>query len=93
MFERFDPDAARSLLFARKAVCDHGGTKIDCEHILIGVLDAKPAAVLEFASAPAGLSDLRQLLVSAVASGTRVATSHEITFSREVWASKRNRYQ
>ena len=84
MFERFDPDAARSLFFARKAVSDHGGATIDAEHLLIGVLHAKPEAVREFASNPIEVERVRQQLIAAVASEARVATMHEITFSREV---------
>jgi|SRR5579872_636598 len=81
MFERFSESARRVLFFARYEVTQHGGTAIEPEHILLGVLRNKAATILRFARPRTSAEALRRRLADAVDVGEQVATSVEIPFS------------
>ena len=38
MFDRYADEAKRALLFARRSVAEYGGTQIESERLLLGVL-------------------------------------------------------
>ncbi len=61
----------------------HGGSQIEPEHLLIGLLAAHPEAVLKLPSPTAIVDEMRQRMVAAIAGGTRLPESHEVRFSRE----------
>ena len=44
MFERYSESARRALFFARYALTELGGPAIEPEHIVLGVLRARPGA-------------------------------------------------
>ena len=50
MFERFDEDARKSLFLARVAASERHGHSIELRDVLLGVLLARLAAVLDFAA-------------------------------------------
>ena len=83
MFERYDEESKRALVFARNAVSEHGGTQVEPEHLLIGLLNAHPEAVLKFASPSVVADDIRQRMVAAIAAESRLPESHEVRFSKE----------
>lgn len=87
MFDRYDEAAMRALFFARSSLTEHGGTCIDPEHLLIGLLAAHPQAVLAFASAPADLEDLRERLIAMIAGETRLPETEEVAMSSESLAA------
>ena len=83
MFERYNEDAKRTLFFARQAISEHGGTQIEPEHLLMGLLAAHPRAVVRFASGFVAVDDIRQRLIAVIASENRLPESHEVRFSTE----------
>jgi ATP-dependent Clp protease ATP-binding subunit ClpC len=84
MFERYSEEARRTLFFARYAVAEHGGTQLEPEHLLLGVLRADPEAVLRFVSPDVALDVIRARLVANVADDTKLPKTHEIRFSERL---------
>ncbi len=83
MFERYNAEAVRALFYARTAVSDYGGSKIEPAHLIIGVLHAHPEAVLRFASANVVVDDMLQRLAAIVTEETRVPLIDEVRFSQD----------
>jgi ATP-dependent Clp protease ATP-binding subunit ClpA len=83
MFERYNDDARQALFFARKAVSEHGGSQVEPEHLVIGVLRAQPQVILRFASANVGVDHMCQRLAAVVEDTTRLPDSHEVRFSTD----------
>ena len=81
MFERYSEEAKRTLFFARYAVAEHGGTQLEPEHLLLGVLRADPEAVLRFAASDVPIDAIRARLVASVADDAKLPATHEIRFS------------
>jgi ATP-dependent Clp protease ATP-binding subunit ClpC len=84
MFERYSEEAKRTLFFARYAVAEHGGTQLEPEHLLLGVLRADPEAVLRFVSPDVPIDVIRARLVANVADDTKLPGTHEIRFSERL---------
>ena len=80
MFERFDESARRALFFARYAVTELGGTTIEPEHLVLGILRESPPTILRFASPGATADAIRDPLERA-GGGQRVPKNAEIPFS------------
>lgn len=81
MFERYTEAARRTLFFARSAVTEHGGTQIEPEHLLLGVLRGDSEAVLRFAASNVATDAIRTRLEAAIADDTKLPSGHEIPFS------------
>src|SRR3982751_4165984 len=86
MFERFSESARRALFFARYEVTELGGTSIEPEHLVFGILRAAPKAVLVFTRAGETAQALRARLEAAAGAARHVETSVEIPFSLEARA-------
>jgi ATP-dependent Clp protease ATP-binding subunit ClpC len=84
MFERYSEEARRTLFFARDAVTEHGGTQLEPEHLLLGVLRADPDAILRFASPDVPIDAIRARLVAKVADDTKPPLANQIPFSRRL---------
>ena len=84
MFERYSDEARRTLFFARDAVTEHGGTQLEPEHLLLGVLRADPDAILRFASPDVPIDAIRARLVANVADDTKPPLAKEIRFSERL---------
>jgi hypothetical protein len=84
MFERYTEPARRALFFARYELSAIGGTTIETEHLLLGLLkvnDPVLAHLLETASVNADA--LRQQIYARVVPGSPVPQSVEIPFSTD----------
>ncbi|HEX6464439.1 MAG TPA: Clp protease N-terminal domain-containing protein [Vicinamibacterales bacterium] len=82
MFDRYTRSATRALFFARSEVQRLGGRVIEPEHLVLGVLEGSPHAIVRFArAAGAGYFTLRTRLADAVRAPEDVAASGEIPFS------------
>ena len=82
MFDRYTQSALRALFFARSEVQRLGGCVIEPEHLVLGVLDGSPHAIVRFArAAGAEYFRLRTRLADAVLAPEDVAASVEIPFS------------
>ena len=87
MFERYTERARRVLFFARWEVSTRGGTAIEPEHVLLGLLrESKGSLDHLFAHHDIPLSELRQHLEGQAKGSQRVSESVEIPFAM---ASKR----
>jgi ATP-dependent Clp protease ATP-binding subunit ClpC len=84
MFERYTESARRALFFARYETTQLGGTAIEAEHVLLGLLreiDGVAAKIL--AHAHVSVDSLWNEIEERVASRKKVGTSVEIPFSPE----------
>jgi ATP-dependent Clp protease ATP-binding subunit ClpC len=82
MFERYTESARRVIFFARFEVSQFGGTTIESEHLLLGMLHAGQAAVTRFVR-DATLADLRDEITGQMTRKERVATSVDLPLSDE----------
>ena len=82
MFERYDEAARRALFFARYEVSQRGGTSIEPEHLLLGLLREPKGLVGRILDERRVLPSQLQLeLEEQLTRGERLATSVEIPFS------------
>jgi ATP-dependent Clp protease ATP-binding subunit ClpA len=82
MFERYTESARHALFFARYDVTTEGGTAMEADHLLLGLLRIPGGRVAQLLEA-AGISPtaLREAVVAQLARGPRLPTSAEIPFS------------
>lgn len=84
MFERFTESARRVLFFARYEVSKLGGTSIEPEHVLLGlVLESKGIVTRILALSQISPDHIRREIESRSAFREKVETSVEIPFSAE----------
>ena len=77
MFERYTEDARRTLFFARYEASQLGGSTIEPEHLLLGLIrDSRVKDLL-----PEGLEHARRAVEQQVQQRERLSTSVEIPFS------------
>jgi ATP-dependent Clp protease ATP-binding subunit ClpA len=81
-FEQYTEDSRKALFFARFAVSEHGGSGIDSEHLLLGILRAAPEAVTRLMAPGWSLQQMQERVVALLPTGQRVEESVEIPFSR-----------
>src|SRR3954469_6433243 len=85
MFERFTEDARRALFFARYETSQRGGTSIDGDHLLLGLIrnnkGAVPAILAHFHIMA---STLQHEIDATAPLREKISTAVEIPFSREV---------
>ncbi|RPH60690.1 MAG: hypothetical protein EHM89_08485 [Acidobacteria bacterium] len=81
-FERYTEDSRKALFFARFAVSEHGGSRIDSDHLLLGILRAAPEALTRFMASGWSLQRMQDRAVALLPPGQRVEESVEIPFSR-----------
>jgi ATP-dependent Clp protease ATP-binding subunit ClpC len=84
MFERYTESARRTLFFARYETSMTGGTAIETEHLLLGLLrETKGISARLLSRVPHGVENIRAKLEQRMKSNAsaRVATSIEIPFS------------
>jgi len=79
MFERYSESARRALFFARYELTEFGGAAIEPEHLVLGVLRARPGAIGRFARAPE--EALRHRIADSLSKPGKLATSVEVPFS------------
>jgi ATP-dependent Clp protease ATP-binding subunit ClpC len=82
VFERYNESARRVLFFARHEVTELGGTAIESEHLLLGLL-RENNGLLSRLLAPLPAQKVRTQIASRSQGQTRIATSVEIPFSAE----------
>jgi ATP-dependent Clp protease ATP-binding subunit ClpC len=86
MFERYTESARRTLFFARYETSMTGGTAIETEHLLLGLLrEHKGISARLLSRVPQGVENIRRKLEQRLKSNAsaRVATSVEIPFSEQ----------
>jgi uncharacterized protein (TIGR03435 family) len=82
MFERFTDQARRVLFFAREEASQLGSTRIDTEHLLLGIIrDCKGLTGRLFADAGAALDDIRHGVLRRVPAQSKPPASLEIRLS------------
>jgi ATP-dependent Clp protease ATP-binding subunit ClpA len=81
MFERYSESARRALFFARHGVAQFGGTSIEPEHLLLGLLHESVIWKRLAASEAFSPDDLRRDVQARCAAGDKVSTSVEIPFT------------
>ena len=82
MFERFTEQARRVLFFARFEASQLGSTRIDTEHLLLGLIrDGKGLTNRLFADAGTALDDIHREVLRRVPARSKTSTSAEIPFS------------
>jgi heme-degrading monooxygenase HmoA len=86
MFERYSESARRALFFARYAVTQLGGVTIEPEHVVLGVLQGSPKALLRFTRGAEDAEAMRARLEVAAEQPKRVSSSAEIPFSADTKA-------
>jgi len=82
MFERYTEPARRALFFARYEVSERGGERIEPDHLLLGLLQAEPQAVLRFSKSGETEESMRQRFIARAPGGAKRPESDEIPFSR-----------
>ena len=84
MFERYTEPARRALFFARFAVSTHGGTAIETDHLLLGLLRERRGFISSLcAHARVDVEPLQMQVEERLAVGVRVPTTMEIPFSAD----------
>jgi ATP-dependent Clp protease ATP-binding subunit ClpC len=82
VFERFTESARRTLFFARYEASTVGGTAIETEHLLLGLLrETKGITAQIFATIPDGDQQIRRSIEGRIATREKGGTSVEIPFS------------
>ena len=82
MFERFTEQARRVLFFAREEASQLGSTRIDTEHVLLGLIrDGKGLTDRLFADAGTDLDDIRHEVLRRVPARSKTPASQEMPFS------------
>lgn len=84
MFERYTESARRALFFARYEVTQVGGTSIDTEHLLLGLIrELKGLVARIFAERNVPPETVRQAIEARLVVRERISTSVEVPFSAE----------
>jgi len=84
VFERYTERARRALFFARFAVSTLGGTAIEAEHLLLGLLRERRGFTSGLlARACVDIEPLQLEVEERIAVGERIPASVEIPFSQE----------
>ena len=84
MFERYNHSARRALFYARYEVCTLGGTAIDTEHLLLGLLRvAEGLTARIFADADVRFDALRKELQMRSPAREPLSPSIEIPFGQD----------
>lgn len=84
MFERYTERARRVLFFARVAVSTFGGTAIESEHILLGLIRARrgfTSSLLDRAQVDSEMLEMQ--LEERLATGEKISSTVEIPFSED----------
>lgn len=85
MFERYTERARRTLFFARYEASELGGTAVESEHLLLGLIrGGKGLTSRVFAAAEVSLEAVRSEIRRRVPPREKLPTSVEIPFSMEV---------
>src|SRR3989454_458996 len=82
MFDRYTETARRVIFFARYEVSESGGTTIESEHLLLGLLREGGSVVTRFAR-DATVADLRNEITARMTVKEKVATSLDLPLSNE----------
>ncbi|HJU42397.1 MAG TPA: Clp protease N-terminal domain-containing protein [Vicinamibacterales bacterium] len=84
MFERYTERARRALFFARYATSTFGGTAIEPEHLLVGLLRERQGFMTQLLRSAQVDPDLLQIeLEKRIVPGVRLSTTVEIPFSQQ----------
>jgi len=82
MFERYTESARRVIFFARYEVSQSGGTTIESEHLLLGLIREGGGVVSRFVR-DATLAELREEITGRMTVKEKVATSVDLPLSNE----------
>jgi ATP-dependent Clp protease ATP-binding subunit ClpC len=83
VFERYTEPARRALFFARYELSELGGTAIETEHILLGLLrEGNGLTTNLFARAEVHVDSVRREIQMRMPDGQRFPTSMELPFSQ-----------
>jgi ATP-dependent Clp protease ATP-binding subunit ClpC len=80
MFERFEEPTRDALLSAFLTVREHGGTHIQPEHVVLGILRSAPIVIRRFTTVEA-IEALTTRLESAIPTEPKYPQKHEVPFS------------
>jgi hypothetical protein len=79
MFQKYTESARRVIFFARYEASSLGGSSINTEHLLLGLLREQPSAVVPFLDAGRSMEALRHEIREVVSeAGPRLSTSVEM---------------
>ena len=83
MFERYTEKARRTIFFARYEASQFGGSYIETEHLLLGLLREDKALANQFLGSFAKIEALRDSIARRGQAGPKIATSVELPLSQE----------
>lgn len=83
MFERYTEPARRTIFFARYEASVFGSSRIETEHLLLGVLRQDKALVNRLLSTHARVEEIRNAITRRGHTGIKVATSVDLPLSYE----------
>lgn len=83
MFERYTKGARRVILNARQEAQHYGSTRIETQHLLMGILAEEKAATVFIGDQPVTVQSLRTELEDRTQMGTASAAVEEIPLSAE----------
>ena len=86
MFERFSEPARLALFHARAESIKLGGRVIEPEHVVLGILQVAPGAVMRAAAGPPRFDQLIRSLADAATSAEKHPVSNEVPFSSDTRA-------
>ena len=83
MFERYTERARRTIFFARYEASQLGGSYIETEHLLLGLLREDKALAIRFLKSSAKIEAIRKLIEQRRNPGAKVTTSVDMPLSHE----------
>lgn len=83
MFEHYTEKARRTIFFARYEASQLGGSYIETEHLLLGLLREDKALANRFLGSHAAVESIRKRIEDRTAPGQKVSTSVDLPLSHE----------
>jgi ATP-dependent Clp protease ATP-binding subunit ClpC len=83
MFERYTEKARRAIFFARYEASQFGSSKIETEHLLLGLLREDKALAHRFLRSPASFESIRKQIEARTTVREKVSTSVDMPLSEE----------
>ena len=83
MFRNYTEKAQRVIYFSRLAVSEFGGTSIETEHLLLGLLQEDETLVARFLPSAVTLAILKKQIKERIMAGEKISESIEIPLSSE----------
>jgi ATP-dependent Clp protease ATP-binding subunit ClpC len=83
MFERYTEKARRVIFFARFEASNYGSTRIETEHVLLGLTREDPVLLRRFLGTNGSTEGIREELDKQLPRGERISTSVEMPLTEE----------